>query len=309
MPDESSGSLWGDEPIANLSDGGRKNKELKYWKKPDGHIAVGPRVQSDAFDYQRHIQIKRWKELPDSFGYEEVGSAAFDSMTVGRSKFRKFMKNGGLTARDENGDFGPVGAYIMPGPQIVTLLGHRDPKVRAARPDVAANAVDVACPYGCQGDGPGGERLFHGWGKVEAETSLHQHITAAHEDAVAAEAVGKQNQEALLAASQMFAAQGGSGGNSFDATQMAQIMAQAMIMVNQMQAQPVAAPVALPEPVTVEEPARFDISGRPDMSWQRKHMWQWLKANNVSMPPNFTKLTADETLQYIEALPRPIEEL
>lgn len=300
MADESSGSLWGDEPIANLSDDGRKNKELKYWKKPDGFIAIGPRVQSDPFDYQRHIQIKRWKELPDSFGHEEVGSTAFDSMTVGRSRFRKFMKNGGLTARDTNGDFGPINAYLMPGPQIVTLLGHRDPKVRAARPDVAENAVDVECPYGCQGDGPGGERLFHGWGKADAETSLHQHITAAHEDAVAAEAVGKQNQEALLAASSMFAAQSGAG-NSFDAQQMAQIMAQAMIMVNQMQA-PVN-PVALPEPVAAAKPATFDISGRPDMTWQRKHMWQWMKANNVPRPVGYVKWTADETLKFIESLP------
>jgi hypothetical protein len=301
VADESSGSLWGDEPIANLTDGGRKNKELKYWKKPDGHVAVGPRVQSDAFDYQRHIQIKRWKELPDSFGYEEVGSTAFDSMTVGRSKFRKFMKNGGLTARDDNGDFGPRGDYIMPGQQIVVLLGHRDPKVRSARPDVAENAVDVACPYGCQGDGPGGERLFHGWGKLDAETSLHQHITAAHEDAVAAEAVGKQNQEALLAASSMFAAQSGSGGgNNFDAQQMAQIMAQAMIMVNQMQPQPQVFNDT--QDVMPAKNVTFDISGKPDMTWQRKHMWQWLKANNVPMPPNFTKLTADDTLKYIEAL-------
>ena len=305
MADESNGSLWGDEPIANLSDAGRKNKELKYWKKPDGHVTIGPRVQSDPFDYQRHIQVKRWKELPDSFGYEEVGSTAFDSMTVGRSRFRKFMKNGGLTARDDNGDFGPVGAYIMPGAQIVILLGHRDPKVKAARPDVAENAVDVACPYGCQGDGPGGERLFHGWGKADAETSRHQHITAAHEDAVAAEAVGKQNQEALLAASSMFAAQSGSGGgNNFDAQQMAQIMAQAMIMVNQMQQPPAPlAPVVINEPATFQEPAKFDLTGRPDMTWQRKHMWQWLKANGITPPVGFVKWTADETLKYIEALP------
>ena len=299
-------SLWGEEQaVTRPNEDGRRNKELKYWKKPDGWIAIGPRVQSDPFDYQRHVQIKRWRELPDSFGYEEIGSTAPDSMTRSGTKFRKFLKNGGLAAVDKNGDFGPAGAYLMPGPQIVTNLGHRDAAVRAARPDVAENAVDVECPYGCQGDGPGGERLFHGWGKADAERNLHQHITAAHEDAVAAEAVGKQNQEALLAASSMFAAQSGSGGgNNFDAQQMAQIMAQAMIMVNQMQQPPAPlAPVVINEPATFQEPAKFDLTGRPDMTWQRKHMWQWLKANGITPPVGFVKWTADETLKFIEALP------
>lgn len=222
-------TLWGGEQAVTGSQNGRESRQIKYWKRPgDGFITIGPRVDTDPYDYQRFVQRKKYKELPDSYGFEMVGSLKEDSMTEGTTRLRKFIRNGGLTAKDDNGD------WLMPGRQIVSLRMHRDANVRSARPDVVENAAEVECKYGCIDQATGERRFFYGWGKAEAERALDQHVSAVHGKAEAAEAIGQQNREALVEVAKMF---GGSQMNGMSQEQMISMMAAAMVTAQKMMAE------------------------------------------------------------------------
>jgi hypothetical protein len=247
---------------------GRQSREAKYWKKPDGWVTIGPTRSTDGPEYLRYLENKRYKPLPDFYGVEVVGEkpGGGNSMCTanGKLQLRSFIKNGGLTAIDENGEYGPKGEYLLPRDQLIVLGMHRQPSIVAQRPDLA-DVEDVECPYGCIDQATQKHRLF------AYQTWCDQHIVAVHKDAIASEAVGKTIAKAM-------ANQGGT-----NAEQIAAIVAAVMQAMNPVQKAAVAAvaveasledePPLLPEeeaPLEVELPApapRFDLehARRPDM--------------------------------------------
>lgn len=180
-----------------------RSARTKYWRKPDGWITTGPDVQTDAPKYQQYIGYKRYRELPDSFGREAIGTGDITvHHRVGEEHrwLKPFMEAGGLTyqvlATDPFRLPGEEpGAYLIPAAQLVELNLHRSPEVRAARPDLGS-AVDLECPYGCVMRG-GRRRLFSGITKDEAQASVDQHIVSVHKDAVASRAVGDTIAQAM----------------------------------------------------------------------------------------------------------------
>lgn len=171
-----------------------RQARVKYWRKPDGWIGIGPEVGTDAPKYQQWIR-KGWRELPDYFGKEIMGKGTIvpgHAYPRGSEHFwlETFFKNGGHTYVCKATDpFGKEGEYIMPAAQLISMGMHRHADVRAARPDLEM-AVEVPCPYGCVEERTGRPRQFVGSNKEIAESSRDQHIVAVHKDAVASRAVG-----------------------------------------------------------------------------------------------------------------------
>jgi hypothetical protein len=231
---------------------------VKYWKKPDGWVTIGPTRATDGPEYLRYLENKRYKPLPDFYGVEVVGKRVAEGGSMcnanGSLQLRNFIKNGGLTAKDEDGEFGKPGEYILTRDQLIVAGMHREPAVRAQRPDIL-DVVDVECPYGCIDQKTQKHRLF------AYQEWCDQHIVAVHKDAIASEAVGKTIAKAMSAQ------------QGVDTTQIASIVAAVMAALNPTQTAAVAA-VAVeqdvleeelpeedkPQPVIPSRPA-FDIDG------------------------------------------------
>lgn len=260
---------------------GKPSKEIKYWKRrSDGFIVTGPTVVSDPYDYQRFIAVKRCRELDNKYGREQVGGF----LTGTTTRYYLWYINGGLTAVDETGEYGPVGEFLMPPQQVVQLLWHRNPEVRKLRADVVAGAVDVECPHGCSGE-DGNIRLFWGWGKEEAERSLRQHINASHEKQQAAESIGRQNRDMMEGMATLFAEKLASNGQQqLDMNQIVQMMAAAMA-------------AAQLQPQMVD--ANKYPQGTPDDTWKRQELMAYAKDHSIPQPENPMKLKTADWLSHV----------
>ncbi len=330
--------MFGERPAAPHNQADMETaRQSQYWKRfGDNFVTIGPTEMTDGPEYRRFIRHKKYKPLSQSFGVEVVGDKVY-APTVragdkpqqitgtmlskhGHMQLRNFIANGGLTARDERGDYGPVGAYLMPREQLIALNMYRQPEVRAARPDVA-DMVDVPCPFSCLAfDGKGGVRQF------SCEEHKNQHVVAAHPEAIASEAVGRSIAQSM----KLFQ---GSGG--IDATTIAAIVAATVAALNGTEKQAIAAlqsmavpvEVALPElhedlggyldddeeevqgqvqpepePVTVVVKTNF-AGKRPDDTSSRNEMWAWMKENAVAFPPDkgHLRMSRTDTLYYIKS--------
>src|SRR3990167_2110849 len=188
--------------------GGAASRErqarIKYWRKPDGWIERGPHVSTSPAKYQAFVEVKRWRELPDSFGREVMGakgSRMFPPNGFPRGQehhwLLPFFEAGGHTYVCKATDsFGAAGEPLMPMAQLVSLGLHRNEDMVKVRPDLAM-AVDAPCPYGCVNERTRRPRVFGGCTQEEAEGSRDQHIVAVHKDAVASRAVGDTIANAL----------------------------------------------------------------------------------------------------------------
>jgi hypothetical protein len=93
---------------------GRGSALVKYWKKPgpewggDGWITIGPHIRTDQHGYRELIEVRHFKELPDRYGVEVAGRGTIMG-TDSTKQFEVFVRNGGLTAIDERGEFGAPG--------------------------------------------------------------------------------------------------------------------------------------------------------------------------------------------------------
>ena len=259
--------------------GREKSARVKYWRKPEtgatdsGWIQLGPDLHTDIGKYETFLQVKGYKELPDSFGKEVAGMPESTIRPQKRYEqgeehrwLKTFMDNSGLTYIIQPGDaFGTPGTYLMPASQIVALNLHRQKGMKDLRPDLA-DAVDIECPYACMAKDGKGRRLFSGLTQREAALARDQHVLAVHKDTIASRAIGDEIAKTLTANA------------GVDATTIASIIAAVMAATGHSAAP--GAPVApeLPvteavdyEPESEPEPARppnainIDTARRPDM--------------------------------------------
>ena len=223
---------------------GRESRQVKYWKKPDGWVTIGPTRQTDGPEYLRYLENKKYKPLPDFYGVEVVGKPAAQGGSMlnsnGHTQLAKFIDNGGLTAIDTDGEFGKPGEYILPRDQLISRGMHRQPDIVAKRPDLAG-IVDVECPYGCIDQATSKHRLF------AYQEWCDQHVVAAHKEAIASEAVGRTIAKAMEK-------QGGGA----DTAQIAAIVAAVMAAMNPVQTAAVAAVAVENDLVEFEEDAEVD---------------------------------------------------
>ena len=257
--------------------GREKSARVKYWRKPEtgatdsGWIQLGPDLHTDIGKYETFLQVKGYKELPDSFGKEIAGMP--ESVIRPQRRYEQgeehrwlktFMDNGGLTYIIQPGDsFGTPGTPLMPASQIVSYNLHREPGMKDLRPDLA-DAVDIECPYACQAKNGRGRRMFSGLTRQEAEQSRDQHVLAVHKDTIASRAIGDEIAKTL------------SANAGIDATTIASIIAAVMAATGH-SASPVA-PVVVevpvdegevyihePEPTRPPNAINIDTARRPDM--------------------------------------------
>ena len=179
-------SLFGDRPVTLDGTAAHSSKDsalFRYWKKPDGYVTIGPDHRTDSHGYIRYEQIKRYKPLPLTYGVEMYNQAG-GTMHVGKGwlMLRNFTENGGLTAKDEAGDFGEKGAYLLPRQQLIDLHMHRDKNIWAARPDLWDHK-DIECSFGCIAD-TGEIRYF------TSKAAYDQHCVSQHAETQASKAVG-----------------------------------------------------------------------------------------------------------------------
>lgn len=238
----------GDERAVAVTE---RSRRLKYWKQPKwrgGWVTVGPDIVTDPAEYRQYVQFKKMQELPDEFGIELVNAGPMSGDKPGR-RLEPFVRNGGLTAKDEDGE------YIMPASQIVAYNWHRDETVRKLRPDVA-NVVEVECRYGCIDGATNSPRVFAGINEEEALQKERQH-SRRHARAIETEAVGKAVSEAIKSMPQF---------NGFSPEQFATLMA-----------------IALKTAKKIEEEGEI-ISypeGEPDKSWTRQELRAWCIDNGI----------------------------
>lgn len=255
-----------------------KSARVKYWRKPEsgatdsGWIMLGPDMQTDISKYRQFMEVKRYKELSDSFGKEVAGLPKSRIRPQKRYEagqehrwLETFMDNGGLTYIMKAGDnYGTPGEYLLPASQIVALGLHRATGMKQARPDLA-NVVDLECPYACMAKGGTGRRLFSGLTMKEAQQSVDQHVLAVHRETIASRAIGDEIAKSLGANAKM------------DAGMIAQIVAAvaAALQPNTPEPAPVAAvaqevpgvdttPVA-PSPAPPTERFDVDTASRQEM--------------------------------------------
>ena len=229
-----------------------RSTRVKYWKKPDGRIALGPDVRTDPHMYAQYTQNKRWKELPNSFGNEQKNVGLMSPLKVVRGKewrwLESFIAADGLTyVCSDRDNFGKPGEYLMPKEQLVELNLHRFPAIAAVRPDLA-DAVDLECPFSCPDENTGTVRRFSGVEKRFAQHSIDQHVAVAHKEAVASRAVGQAIAEALKTVTVSQA-----GGSSMDPATIAAIVAATVQALNPqgmgaVAAQAVQQGMGMPEP-------------------------------------------------------------
>jgi hypothetical protein len=261
-----------------------RNQRLKYWKKPDGGIALGPDVQTDAPRYQRFVQ-KGFKELPYSFGCEVVNSGVLSPVKVMRGMehawLKPFFEAGGLRYICKPTDaFGKPGEYLMSKEQLVALNLHRFGDVKAARPDVA-DATDLRCPYGCP------DRLFSGVTLEAAQHSVDQHISAVHKDAVASRAVGDTIAQAMQSYGGGNAALSGETIAAIVAAAVSAVMKQAagVPVVEHVEAEPELPGVSWDEAVEI---FGFDPKQQanqwPEESWRPTAIHAYIKYRNTGPP-------------------------
>lgn len=293
-------------PIVN-----ERAMRVKYWKKPDGRIGIGPDILTDAPKYQQYTQNKRWKELPDRFGKEVLNKGLMTPLRVERGKetrwLEPFILGGGLTYLIQPNDpFGTpqtTGQFLMPPEQLVELNMHRDPEIRALRPDLAG-AVDLECPYACVDQQTGKHRLFSGMTAPDAQRSVDSHVVAVHRDAVASRAVGQTISDAMKSVL-------GKQGN-VDAEMVGAIVAAVMAAMNPQQTAAVAA-TNLPAPVEVP-PAIPGVpnpelvpghNGFPDETWRRQDIMKWAGEQDMPMPEAPFKLKTTQWLEWVRLYAPP----
>lgn len=280
-----------------LGSQGRESRQVKYWKKPDGWVTIGPTRQTDGPEYLRYLENKRYKPLPDFYGVEVVGKPAALGGSMlnanGHTRLASFISNGGLAAKDETGEFGKPGEYLLPRDQLIVMGMHRKPEIVAQRPDLAG-IVDVECPYGCIDQATSKPRLF------AYKEWCDQHVVAVHKDAIASEAVGRTIAKAMEKQ------------NGVDTAQIATIVAAVMAALNPVQTAAVAS-VAVENEVMEEEevdgligenivvptsstPSQppFDIDGA-----SRQEMMVFAKTMGITTLPFSAK--ADEWRAYLKA--------
>lgn len=278
-----------------------RSARVKYWRKPDGWITTGPDVRTDAAKFSQYIEVKRYRELPDSFGKEVInmGLMSWGGPAMRRREvqwLRPFITAGGMTYVIQHGDtFGTPGEYLMPAEQIVTLKLHRQPEIRAMRPDLN-EATDLECPYACttesddgRSGGPGPRRLFSGLTRELAQRALDQHIVAVHKESVASRAVGD------TIAQQMQHFQGA----QIDPQAIAAIVAATVAALSGSQQGAIAA-VAQEKKYTAkakEEPAKQP--GKPDGTWSRAQLMSYVSQKKWPRPPRAMALTTEEWLAYV----------
>lgn len=272
-----------------------RSARVKYWKRhPDGWIARGPDIQTDAPKWRMYTMSKKWRELPDSFG-KEVQGVAGGKIQPGHPArggaehhwLLPFFENGGLTYICTEADtFGRVGEYVMPAAQIVSMGLHRDPEIRRLRPDLSA-VVEIACPYACVVEATGDRRLFAGMTEEEAQKKCDQHVVATHKEAVASKAVG----DAIAKAS------ADRVGQPIDSELIAQIVAATVAALTSVQQGAVAA-VATTPPKPKPEGPRYP-EGDPQPDWKRQWLMAWASDNGLPMPENRMAMSRDAWYEYI----------
>lgn len=278
-----------------LGSQGRESRQVKYWKKPDGWVTLGPTRQTDGPEYLRYLENKRYKPLPDSYGVEVVGKPAALGGSMlnsnGHTRLAKFIENGGLTARDETGEFGRVGDYLLPREQLIVMGMHRKPEIVALRPDLA-DIVDTPCPYGCIDQATSRPRLF------AYKEWCDQHVVAAHHDAIASEAVGRTIAKAMEKQ------------NGVDTNQIATIVAAVMAALNPVQTAAVASVAVdmeeeigdvVGEETPAADPPANDDQPRPDIdAMSRQDMMSFAKMMGIPQPPAGWSTKAEEWRAYLK---------
>lgn len=314
-PEAALQALFGTPDQGGVFSGGvsrEKSARVKYWRKPEsaaddsGWITTGPDWQTDAPKAQQFSQMKKFKELPDSFGKEVDG---LRTSTIAPNKphsignehrwLQKFMENGGLTyVIRENDGFGTPGTYLMPARQIVALGLHRDQRVKEARPDLK-EVVDLECDYACL-DRMNRRRLFSGVTLAEAQRNLDQHLTS-HKEALASRAVGNEIAKALTMGG--ITPQGG--------TDIAAIVAAVVAALNPQAPAPAPQPAPVLEPVGMfdgsaveEEPVTVVAALEPEAAFEidtasRQDMMAFAKTMGIPPHPLGFKATTEDMRAYL----------
>lgn len=166
-----------------------KNRKVKYWRKPDGWILLGPEISTDSPKYQQWREFG-WRELPDRFGVEvayTIDSTMLPAKGYAERDANRWMTrliaNGGLTyVITESDDFGKPGEYLITKKQLISMGFHKIKAVTDVRPDLL-DVVIVKCPFGCP-------REFAAETQFEAEAAKNQHVAAVHREAVVSQSVG-----------------------------------------------------------------------------------------------------------------------
>ena len=166
-----------------------KNRKVKYWRKPDGWILLGPEISTDPSKYQQWREFG-WRELPDRFGVEvahTIESTMLPAAGYPEREAHRWMTqlfaNGGLTyVIKESDDFGKPGEYLITKKQLIAMGFHKIKAVTDVRPDLLDVAI-VKCPFGCP-------REFAAETEFEAEAAKNQHVAAVHREAVVSQSVG-----------------------------------------------------------------------------------------------------------------------
>jgi hypothetical protein len=178
--------------LAILQNAKRGSRQVQYFVKTDGWVTIGPARSTNGPEYLAYSEERHYKPLPYSFGLEVAGNGTMQSSEPRNThkQFQEFINNGGLTARDERGEYNhKPGEYIMCKEQVVALGLHRLESVRKMREDIL-DVIDYTCPQGCI-DGRGNKRLFAG------TDARDQHIQSVHKESVATEALSRAVQAAI----------------------------------------------------------------------------------------------------------------
>lgn len=290
-------SVFGDAPdVLSGAMVRERSARVKYWKRyPDGWIARGPDIQTDAPRWQQFTMVRHWKELPDSFGKEVQGipGGKIQPNHPGRNGTEHhwllpFFQNGGLTYRCTEADtFGKPGEYAMPAAQLASMGLHRDPEIRKLRPDLDA-VVEIECPYACVVESTGRRRMFVAMTEDDALKACDAHVVAAHKEAIASKAVG----DAIARAT------GGKMGQTVDDSLVAQIVAATVAALTTVQKGAVAATATEtarpPKPTGPRYP-----EGGPQPDWKRQYLMAWASDNGLPMPENRMAMSRDEWYEYV----------
>lgn len=251
-----------------------RSKRVKYWRRPDGWITTGPVAGSDPAEYAHYIQGKRYRELPDRFGNEQVGLGRIQTSHPGRTTqwLEPFLEAGGhvYICGEQDASFGTPGEYLMPVEQILALRMHTFDWMKKDRPELADHE-DVPCPYGCT-MGDGSRRQF------TKQEDVEQHINAVHRDAVPSRATG----EAIAAAMLELRGQG----IATDAATIAAIVQATISAMN--------APAPQPERERYPE-------GEPTEEWHRPQLLAYMKDKEIPFPDGYMKMGTEYLFSYISA--------
>ena len=271
-----------------------RSGRVKYWKRhPDGWIARGPDIRTDAPKWQQFTMTKRWRELPDSFGIEVQGIAGGSIQPNHPARggtehhwLLTFFKNGGLTYTCTEADnFGKPGEYVMPAEQIVSMGLHHDSEIRRLRPDLEV-AVDLECPYEPHQTETGERRLFSAMTLSDAQKKVDQHVVATHSNVIASKAVGNA----------IAAATADKGGQTINPELIAQIVAATVAALKGVESGAIAS-VAQETPQKPAGP-RYP-EGEPAADWKRQWLMAWAADNGIPMPENRLSMSRDAWFEYV----------